>query len=132
MSPPDLGNITLTLSTRNGEVSAIIRSERTETADAMVRQLDVLRTNLEQQGIKVDKLEVQTQAQNQQNDSWQNLQQHNNQQEEHARREQLDRLRNLGKVRNSSTSANDTSLEQGLQLTSRTAENAAQSLHIVA
>lgn len=132
LTPGDLGNITLTLSTRNGEVSAIIRSERTETADAMVRQLDVLRTNLEQQGIKVDKLEVQTQAQNQQNDSWQNLQQHNNQQEEHARREQLDRLRNLGKVRNSSTSANDTSLEQGLQLTSRTAENAAQSLHIVA
>lgn len=132
LTPGDLGNITLTLSTRNGEVSAIIRSERTETADAMTRQLDILRTNLEQQGIKVDKLEVQTQAQNQQNDSWQNLQQHNNQQEEHARREQLDRLRNLGRVRNSSTSASDTSLEQGLQLTARTAENAAQSLHIVA
>lgn len=132
LNPGDLGNLTLTLTTRNGEVSATIRSEKSETAELMSRQLDVLRTNLEQQGIKVDKLEVQTQTQNQQNDSWQSMQQHNNQQEEHARREQLDRLRNLGKVRNSSTNSSTTTLEQGLQLTAHTAENAAQSLHIVA
>lgn len=132
LTPGDLGTLTLTLTTRNGEVSAIIRSERTETSDLMVRQLDMLRTNLEQQGIKVDKLEVQTQTQNQQNDPWQSMQQHNNQQEEHARREQLDRMRNLGKVRNSSTNVDVTTLEQGLQLTARTAENAAQSIHIVA
>lgn len=132
LNPGDLGNLTLTLTTRNGEVSATIRSEKGETAELMSRQLDVLRTNLEQQGIKVDKLEVQTQAHNQQNESWQSMQQHNNQQEEHARREQLDRLRNLGKVRNSSTNANVTTLEQGLQLTPHTAESAAQSIHIVA
>lgn len=132
LTPGDLGNLTLTLTTRNGEVSAIIRSERTETSDLMVRQLDMLRTNLEQQGIKVDKLEVQTQTQNQQNDPWQSMQQHNNQQEEHARREQIDRMRNLGKVRNSSTNMDAATLEQGLQLTARTAENAAQSIHIVA
>lgn len=132
LNPGDLGTLTLTLTTRNGEVSATIRSEKSETAELMGRQLDVLRTNLEQQGIKVDKLEVQTQAHNQQNDSWQSMQQHNNQQEEHARREQLDRLRNLGKVRNSSINTSVTTLEQGLQLTAHTAESAAQSLHIVA
>ncbi|MEG2172426.1 MAG: flagellar hook-length control protein FliK [Desulfovibrionaceae bacterium] len=132
LNPVDLGSLTLTLTTRNGEVSAIIRSERTETADLMIRQLDMLRTNLEQQGIKVDKLEVQTQAQNQQNTAWNGMQQHNSQQEEHARREQLDRIRNLGRVRNTSTNAHDITLEQGLQITARTAENAAQSLHIVA
>lgn len=132
LTPVDLGTLTLTLTTRNGEVSAIIRSERSETSDLMVRQLDMLRTNLEQQGIKVDKLEVQTQTQNQQNDPWQSMQQHNNQQEEHARREQIDRMRNLGKVRNSSANMDITTLEQGLQLTTRTAENAAQSIHIVA
>lgn len=132
LNPGDLGSLTLTLTTRNGEVSATIRSEKGETAELMSRQLDVLRTNLEQQGIKVDKLEVQTQAHNQQNESWQSMQQHNNQQEEHARREQLDRLRNLGKVRNSSTNTSVTTLEQGLQLTPHTAESAAQSIHIVA
>lgn len=132
LNPIDLGSLTLTLTTRNGEVSATIRSERTETADLMVRQLDVLRTNLEQQGIKIDKLEVQTQGAGMQNESWQGMQQHNAQQEEHARREQSDRLRNLGRSRNSSINVNETTLEQGLQLTARTAENAAQSIHIVA
>lgn len=133
LTPGDLGTMTLTLTARNGEVSAIIRSERPETAELMTRQLDVLRTNLEQQGIKIDKLEVQTQTGGQQgSDAWQGMNQHNTQQEEHARREQLDRIRNLGRMRNSSTSENLTHLEQGMQSMSRTAENAAQSLHIVA
>lgn len=63
LHPQELGAITLTLTARNGEVSARIRSEKSETAEMVTRQLDTIRANLEQQGIKVDKIEVQLQSQ---------------------------------------------------------------------
>ncbi|MBD5558340.1 MAG: flagellar hook-length control protein FliK, partial [Desulfovibrio sp.] len=59
LHPAELGAITITLVARNGEVSAQIRSEKSETAEMVSRQLDTIRVNLEQQGIKVDKIEVQ-------------------------------------------------------------------------
>ncbi len=132
LDPSDLGQLTLILTARNGEVSATIRPERTETAEMMQRQLDVIRTNLEQQGIKVDKLEVQTQLADNNQQQWQGLNQHNAQQEEHARREQMERLRMLRTLRNSNDSSETALLEQGVQLSMQSAGNAAQSLHIIA
>lgn len=124
LDPVDLGTLSLTLVSRNGEVSATIRSGRSETAEMIGRQLDVLRTNLEQQGIKVDKLEVHNHAADQRNTSWESMQQHNARQEEYARRETLDRWRNLGRWRNDSDSIEGTHLEQGMQSIAHTAENA--------
>lgn len=132
LNPVDLGTLTLTLTSRNGEVSATIRSERGETADMLTRQLDVLRTNLEQQGVKIDKLEVQNQAADNRNSQWDSTQQHNARQEEYARRETLDRLRTLGRVRNNEPISESQLLEQGVQSTMRAAGNAAQSIYIVA
>lgn len=133
LHPGELGNLTLTLSMRNGEVSATIRSEKGETAELINRQLDALRANLEQQGVKVDKLEVQTQlADGDTRQQWEGLNQHNSRQEENARRDDLERLRNLGRARNNSTSLGEITLEQGVQLDMRTAGNAAQSIYIVA
>ena len=132
LHPGELGNLTLMLTMRNGEVSATIRSEKGETADMLNRQLDMLRTQLEQQGVKVDKLEVQTQTpDNNSRQQWDGMQQHNARQEEYARRDDLERLRNLGRVRNNNENIDDITLEQGVQSQRYTAGNAAQSLHIV-
>ena len=133
LNPQELGTINVTLSVRNGEVSAIIRSEKSETADMINRQVDVIRTNLEQQGLKVDKLEVRQETRQEQNSaSWQDFNQHNSRQEEDARREELSRLRNLATVRNSSSNVEISTLEQPVHSLGNTARYATSNLNVVA
>ena len=136
LHPQELGAITITLTSRNGEVSAHIRSERSETAEMLSRQLDAIRVNLEQQGIKVDKVEVHLQQRDSQENSgyrqWQSADQHNSFQEEDARREELARLKNMANIRNNTTNNEDEDLEQPVQSMGQTAENAAGSLNLVA
>ena len=137
LHPAELGAITLTLTLRNGEVSAHIRSEKSETAELVSQQLETIRINLEQQGFKVDKLEVG--LQNQQRDlaegnaeQWQNMQQHNARQEEDARREELLRLQSLATMRNSRDYSEENTLEQSVHVIGDTARYATRSLHVVA
>lgn len=133
LNPQELGSINVTLSVRNGEVSAIIRSEKSETADMINRQVDAIRTNLEQQGVKVDKVEVrQDTPQEQNNTTWQDFNQHNSRQEEDARREELARLKNLSTIRNSSSSVEMSTLEQPVHSLGNTARYAASNLSVVA
>lgn len=134
LHPAELGAITITLVARNGEVSAQIRSEKSETAEMVTRQLDTIRVNLEQQGIKVDKIEVQMENSADQNNStaWQDMSQHNARQEEDARREELARLRNLATVRNNSRNSEPTVLEQPVHISGQTARYAGQAMHLVA
>lgn len=137
LHPAELGAITLTLTMRNGEVSAQIRSEKSETAELVSQQLENIRINLEQQGFKVDKLEVG--LQNQQKDlaesndnQWQNMQQHNARQEEDARREELAHLKNLASLRNSRIYPEENDLAQPMHIIGETARYATRSLHVVA
>jgi len=133
LNPQELGAITVSLTVRNGEVSAKIRSEKSETTEMLHRQAESIRTNLEQQGIKVDKVEVQQDTRQDQNGlSWQDLNQHNFQQEEDARREELARLRNLATVRNSSANSASSTLEQPVHSLGHTAIYATGSLNVVA
>lgn len=137
LHPAELGAITLTLTMRNGEVSAQIRSEKSETAELVSQQLENIRINLEQQGFKVDKLEVGLQNQQkdlaESNDSqWQNMQQHNARQEEDARREELAHLHNLANLRNSRTYPEENDLAQPMHIIGETARYATRSLHVVA
>ncbi len=134
LHPAELGSLTITLTARNGEVSAMIRSEKTETADMLNKQLEQLRQQLESQGIKIDKLEVQSGTQENAStyDKWDGMQQHNQRQEENARREMLERMKNLGTVRNSGTNTENSTLERNVQSEGYTAGNASQSLYIVA
>ena len=134
LHPQELGAITITLVARNGEVSAQIRSEKSETAEMVSRQLESIRINLEQQGIKVDKIEVQLENPADQNGSasWQNLGQHNARQEEDARREELTRLKNLATVRNNSKNSDSSALEQPVHISGQTARYAGQAMHLVA
>ncbi|RRD71570.1 MULTISPECIES: flagellar hook-length control protein FliK [unclassified Desulfovibrio] len=132
LHPQELGTLAITLTVRNGEVSAAIRSDKTETAEIVARQLDMIRTNLEQQGLKVDKVEVHVNTGRQDDQAWQNLEQHNTWQEESARREELARLRNLATGRDSSQKDNHDELEQPVQSTDHAAQYASRSLHLVA
>ena len=137
LHPAELGAVTLTLTMRNGEVSAQIRSEKSETAELVSQQLENIRINLEQQGFKVDKLEVGLQNQQkdlaESNDSqWQNMQQHNARQEEDARREELAHLQNLANLRNSRTYPEENDLAQPMHIIGETARYATRSLHVVA
>ncbi|WP_298994246.1 flagellar hook-length control protein FliK [uncultured Desulfovibrio sp.] len=133
LNPQELGSITVSLSVRNGEVSAVIRSEKSETNDMISRQVDAIRMNLEQQGLKVDKLEVRQETQQEQNSaSWQDFNQHNSRQEEDARREELSRLKNLATVRNSSLNMDISTLEQPVHSLGNTARYTTSNLNVVA
>lgn len=133
LNPQELGSITVSLSVRNGEVSAVIRSEKSETNDMISRQVDAIRMNLEQQGLKVDKLEVRQETRQEQNSaSWQDFSQHNSRQEEDARREELSRLKNLATVRNSSLNLDISTLEQPVHSLGNTARYTTSNLNVVA
>ena len=133
LNPQELGSINVSLTVRNGEVSAIIRSEKSETTDMINRQVDAIRSNLEQQGIKVDKVEVRQDTRQDQNSaSWQDFTQHNARQEEDARREGLARLKNLAGVRNSTSNSAMTTLEQPVHSLGSTAIYATSNLNVVA
>lgn len=135
LNPVELGSIAITLSSRNGEVTAQIRTEKTETMQAMQQQAEAIRLQLEQQGVKIDKIEVQLQNQgnNQQADSgWQNMQQHNTWAEQDARREELSRLRNLAMVRNNAGNKENAGLAHSMQDTEQTAIYATRRLNVVA
>ena len=127
LAPSELGAVTLILtSAKSGEISATIRSERTETAELIARHLDIIRVNLEEQGLKVDKLEVRHQMLNNQDD-WQGAEQHNAMREEQERREYLERLRRLGRQ-----NENETIQARDMQLPEHTAKISEQGLHLVA
>lgn len=136
LNPVELGSIAITLSSRNGEVSAHIRAEKTETMQAMQQQVEAIRLQLEQQGVKIDKIEVQLQNQNndqqQLADTWQNMQQHNSWAEQDARREELARLRNLAMARRGAENQGNNGLAQSMQDTEQTAIYATRRLNVVA
>lgn len=95
LNPVELGAVSVMLSSKNGEVSATLKPERMETAAMLAQQVDALKANLEQQGIKVDKVEVQTPQQQNQHNNWQGTDQHNASQEHQAQQDALSRMRRV-------------------------------------
>lgn len=133
LHPAELGAIGITLIARNGEVTALLKSEKTETAEIMQRQLETIRANLEAQGVKVDKIEVQLENhQDAAQNNFQDLGQHNARQEEEARRQELARLRNLAAMKNLDAGQENSALAQSVQSMGQTARYAGQALHVVA
>ena len=132
LNPVELGSIAITLQSRNGEVSACLRVEKPETLQAMQQQAESIRLQLEQQGVKIDKIEVQLQNQGdqRQDGGWEHMQQHNTWAEQHARQAEISRLRNLAAVRNSAETQAKNDLAQSLQDTGATARYAARRLNL--
>ncbi len=90
LDPVDLGQITLLVAVNQGEVRATLRADNNEAAQALHEQLPRIQALLENQGFKVQKLDVQAQVQDNnqqpgQNSSshWESLSQHNAGQERH-------------------------------------------------
>lgn len=82
LDPIELGQVSVILQVRGKEVQAVLRTSNQETSVALNEQLSQLRTQLEAQGLKVGKLEVQTQlADGQDQSQWQGAESHNRYQE---------------------------------------------------
>ncbi|BBD08901.1 flagellar hook-length control protein FliK [Desulfovibrio ferrophilus] len=78
LNPGDLGKLSVILQAKDGEVSVMFRAEHQDTGRILSEQLSQLKVHLENQGIKVGKMEVQTQLQDQDlGQGWQGADQHN-------------------------------------------------------
>ena len=78
LSPEDLGKLSVSLQLQGKEVSGLIRAESPEAARIIHENLDVIKNALENQGLKVDKLDVQTGlAGNSGDQNWFGQDQHN-------------------------------------------------------
>lgn len=99
LDPPDLGQVSVVLQVRGKEVQAVLRTNNQEASQALADQLGQLRSQLESQGLRVSRLEVQTQLADSQTDSqWQGAEQHNRYQENRELAMTAQRLRSLGRV----------------------------------
>jgi flagellar hook-length control protein FliK len=99
LDPADLGQVSVILQVRGKEVQAVLRSSSQEASAALNEQLGQLRSQLEAQGLKVGKLEVQTQlADSQSQSQWQGAQSHNRHQENQELAMSARRWRSLGRV----------------------------------
>ena len=117
LHPQELGTITVTLTAAKGEISALIRADSAETVEMLHKQAEHIRQNLEDQGIRVDRIEVQLAEKNSDSadyNTWTNAEHHNSFQEENARREQLRRLRTLANIENSRNGADQSNLERSV------------------
>ncbi len=106
LTPEDLGAVNVMLTVRDKDVQAVIRTETPEAARVIGEQLNRVRESLEQQGLKVSKLEVQTGLAGQDQPSWQGADSHNE-----ARRQQEELSWSRAAMRlfgNEATSSEDT------------------------
>ena len=99
LDPADLGQISVILQVKGKEVQAVLRASNQETSHALGEQMSQLRAHLESQGLRVSRLEVQTQlADSQQQSQWQGAEQHNRYQENRELALSAQRWRNMGRA----------------------------------
>lgn len=99
LAPEDLGQVTVVLQVRGKEVQATLRTTTQDASQALNEQLGQLRTQLESQGLKVGKLEVQTQlADSETQSQWQGAEHHNRYQENREFAMTAQRMRTLGRL----------------------------------
>jgi flagellar hook-length control protein FliK len=99
LDPEDLGTVSVILQVKGKEVQAVLRASNQEASQALGEQLGQLRSQLEAQGLKVGKLEVQTQlADSQSQSQWQGAEQHNRYQENRELAFSAQRWRNLDRT----------------------------------
>ncbi len=126
LNPQELGQLTLILSVKGGEVKALIRAETPEATAALSDQMNQLRASLEEQGLKVAQLDVETQLPQDttQQQQWSDTAQFNQEQE---MREQA-RFHRLARIRREAGAT----LAQNVQNRGMEAEISASGLHLIA
>ena len=96
LDPEGLGKLTVILQIKNKEITAVIKTENDDVTKALSENMGMLRQSLEEQGLKVEKLDVQTQlSQDSQHRNWQGAEQHNQTQEQELRNKMLSSWRFL-------------------------------------
>lgn len=131
LSPSDLGSLTVVLTSRHGEISALIKPDRAETAAMLTQQAEQIRQELEHQGFKVEKVDVQTQLSDQGGQNWQGADQHNSSRDLASRADEMMRLRRLGRS-SADISDLDSALARDMHLQARSASVAGQGMHLIA
>lgn len=104
LNPENLGRLNLTLQVNNSEVKATLRADSHEAAQMIADRLPQIREHLEQQGLKVSKLEVQTSLPQDLGTSFGGAQQHN---EARERQDVMTRLRNAMRMLDGENAAAD-------------------------
>ena len=98
LTPPQLGAVSLVLHVKHNEVQAMIRTTSHEVTNIVQENMNQLKANLEQQGLKVSRMEVQTQLQEDshlRDGSWQGTEQHNEAREKLRKGGRMGMLRNM-------------------------------------
>jgi len=99
LDPAELGQVSVILQVKGKEVQAVLKTSSHETTHALNEQMSQLRTQLESQGLKVTRLEVQTQlADSQSQSQWQGAEQHNRYQENRELAMSANRWRAMGRM----------------------------------
>ncbi|GAB1410233.1 hypothetical protein MASR1M90_13870 [Desulfovibrionales bacterium] len=99
LDPIELGQVSVVLQVRGKEVQAVLRATTAEASQALNEQMAQLRTQLENEGLKVTRLEVQTQLSDSQTSAqWQGAEQHNRHQENRELAMTAQRFRSLGRI----------------------------------
>lgn len=125
LDPAELGQVSLLLTVKGGEVRALIRADNPEATAAISEQMSQLRASLEEQGLKVADISVETRLpQDTTNGEWSGTAGFNQEQE---MREQARFLR-LAKLRREA----GTDLAQDVQSRGTLEEISASGLHIIA
>lgn len=107
LSPDELGAVNIMLTVKDKDVQAVIKTETPEAARIIGDQLNRVREQLEQQGLKVSKLEVQTGlSQQQEQAAWQGAGQHN---EARRQQEELSMMRTAVRLLGTGSSASPAS-----------------------
>ena len=84
LNPVELGQMAVVLTMKNGEINAVIQADKAESASLINQQLDTIRQELENQGFKVENIDVEVGLSNhsdsQTGQNWESMQQHNSEQ----------------------------------------------------
>lgn len=125
LTPEKMGKLNVMLQVNGKEVNAVIKAENSETARMIADNLDVIKSSLENQGLKVEKLEVQAGLTGGQDDrNLFNQQQHNLSRD----REAMAAMRSHMKAMR----GENAEVAQDVQSTVRQAIHADQGLYIIA
>lgn len=124
LDPANLGKLQVMLQVKDKDVHAVLRADDPETARMLSGQLETIKKALEDQGLKVQSLEVQTGLASRQDQHFFSADQHNQAQERQDLSNLFTRLRNLR--------SDGTGLAQEMQNVGMQAILSDKGLHVIA
>ncbi len=132
LTSAEFGSLQVSLTSNNGEMNAVVRAERAESAALINTQMDALRAELENQGFKIEKISVEVGLQEESKQGWQGMNSHNSQRDLLENSQYLERIRNLNKLGINDTANLARNMHNNSQILNNTAINSNSRLYVVA